>query len=61
VQRVTYKQAEQDRKRKQGAVYIYIYIYIYVKVKSSRYRPGVAQRVDRNIALLLHDSGTRRG
>jgi len=26
-----------------------------------RYRPGVAQRVDRGIALLFHDRGTRRG
>jgi hypothetical protein len=32
-----------------------------VKVKWSRYRPGVAQRVGRGIALLFHDSGTRRG
>ena len=32
-----------------------------VKVKWSRYRPGVAQRVGRCIALLLHDRGTRRG
>ena len=31
------------------------------KVKWSRYRPGVAQRVGRNIALLFHDRGTRRG
>ena len=31
-----------------------------VKVKWSRYRPGVAQRVGRGIALLLHDRGTRR-
>ena len=31
------------------------------KVKFSRYRPGVAQRVDRGIALLFHDRGTRRG
>jgi len=31
------------------------------KVKSSRYRPGVAQRVGRGIALLFHDRGTRRG
>jgi len=31
------------------------------KVKWSRYRPGVAQRVGRGIALLLHDHGTRRG
>jgi len=26
------------------------------KVKCSRYRPGVAQRVGRNIALLFHDA-----
>jgi len=31
------------------------------KVKRSRYRPGVAQRVGRGIALLFHDRGTRRG
>jgi len=30
-------------------------------VKFSRYRPGVAQRVGRGIALLLDDRGTRRG
>jgi len=32
-----------------------------VKVKFSRYRSGVAQRVGRDIALLFHDRGTRRG
>ena len=32
-----------------------------VKVKWSRYRPGVAQKVGRGIALLFHDRGTRRG
>ena len=32
-----------------------------VKVKRSRYRPGVAQRVGRGIALLFHYRGTRRG
>jgi hypothetical protein len=31
------------------------------KVKLSRYRPVVAQRVGRDIALLFHDRGTRRG
>jgi hypothetical protein len=31
-----------------------------VKVKWSRYRPGVAQRVGRGIALLFHDRGTGR-
>ena len=34
---------------------------IYIKVKWSRYRPGLAQRVGRGIALLFHDRGTRRG
>ena len=33
---------------------------IIVKVKWSCYRPGVAQRVGRGIALLFHDRGTRR-
>ena len=33
---------------------------IYIKVKWSGYRPGVAQRVGRGIALLFHDRGTRR-
>jgi len=32
-----------------------------VKVKFCRYRPGVAQRMGRGIALLFHDRGTRRG
>ena len=32
-----------------------------VKVKWPHYRPGVAQRVGRGIALLFHDHGTRRG
>ena len=32
-----------------------------VKVKWPLYRPGVAQRVGRGIALLFHDHGTRRG
>ena len=31
------------------------------KLKWFRYRPGVAQRVGRVIALLFHDRGTRRG
>jgi len=31
------------------------------KVEFSRYKPGVAQRVGRGIALLFHDRGTRRG
>ena len=32
-----------------------------VMVQCSRYRPGVAQRVGRGIALLFRDRGTRRG
>ena len=40
---------------------MHTHIYVYKKVKFSRYRPGVAQRVDRGIALLFHDRGTRRG
>ena len=32
-----------------------------VKGKVIRYRPDVAQRVGRGIALLFHDRGTRRG
>ena len=32
-----------------------------LKVKCSRYRPGVAQRVGRSIALPFHDQSTRRG
>ena len=36
------------------------YNYSEKSVKSSRYRPGVAQRVSRGIALLFHDRGTRR-
>ena len=35
-------------------------INIKVKVKWSRYRPGVAQRVGRGLALLFHDRDTRR-
>ena len=31
------------------------------KVKGFRYRPGVAQRVGRGIAVLFHDRGTRGG
>jgi len=39
----------------------YIYIYIYKKIKLSRYRPDMAQRVGRGMALLFHDCGTRKG
>jgi len=34
---------------------------VWVKVTFSLYRPGMAQRVGRGIALLFHDRGTRRG
>jgi hypothetical protein len=34
---------------------------ILLYVKCSCYRPGVAQKVGRGIALLFHDCGTRRG
>ena len=40
---------------------MYNVVYSKKKVKWSRYRAGVAQRVGRGIALLLHDRGTRRG
>jgi len=36
-------------------------VFITLKVKWSRYRPSVAQRLGRGIALLFHDCGTRRG
>ena len=32
-----------------------------IKVKLSRYRPGVAHRLGRGMALFFHDRGTRRG
>jgi len=31
------------------------------KGKGFRYRPGLAQRVGRGIALVFHDCGNRRG
>ena len=40
---------------------LYMAINNEVKLKCPRYRPGVAQRVGRGIALLFHDCGTRRG
>jgi len=39
----------------------FLLLWVKVKVKWSRYRPSVAQRVGRGIALLFHDRGTRRG
>ena len=43
-----------------SCIYLYMFIRMYNKVKCSRYRPGLAQRVGRGIALLFHDRGTRR-
>ena len=43
------------------ALYCCPFMYVKVKVKWSRYSPSVAQRVGRDIALLFHDRGTRRG
>ena len=43
------------------SMFMNILIHVKVKVQWSRYRPGVAQRVGRDIALLCHDRGTRRG
>jgi len=40
---------------------LYISVMKKVKVKRSRYRPDVAQRVGRGIALLFNDRGTGRG
>ena len=45
---------------KNESLCIFNYSVIKVQVKWSRYRPGVAQRVGRGIALLFHDRGTRR-
>ena len=50
-----------DRKWSKGVETHLIQFYSKGKVKCSRYRPGVAQRVGRSIALLFHDRGTRRG
>ena len=36
-------------------------LWLHGLIKCSRYRPGVAQRVGRGIALLFHDRDTRRG
>ena len=43
------------------AIVCYQCAVVKVKVMWSRYRPGVAQRVSRGIALLFHDRSTRRG
>ena len=49
-----------EKKIKKGLVSWSLSNKVRVKVKWSRYRPGVAQRVGRGIALLFHDRGTRR-
>ena len=41
-------------------VCVCVCVCVKVKAKRSRYRPGVAQRVGRSIALLFYDRGTRR-
>jgi len=41
--------------------YMWHFRFTYIKVKWSRYRPRVAQRVGRGIAVLFHDRSTRRG
>jgi len=43
-----------------ASVTMHMSILVLIKVKWSRYRPGVALRVGRGIALLFHDCGTRR-
>jgi len=40
--------------------YHFQWVWLTVKVKFSRYRPGVAQRVGRRIAVLFHDCSTIR-
>jgi len=45
-------------------ILLYFFLYNlqgYKKVNFSCYRPGVAQRVGRGIALFFHDRGIRRG
>jgi len=37
-----------------------MHVKLKTKLKWSRYRPGVAERLGRGIALLYHDRGTRR-
>jgi len=44
-----------------GPINVRLNIGYLLKVKWSRYRPGLAQRVCKGIALLFHDHNTRRG
>ena len=44
-----------------GTLSYLLVLVTWIKATWSRYRPGVAQRVGRGIALLFHDRGTRRG
>ena len=46
---------------KEGLASVSLNTVVCKKAKCCRYRPGVAQRVGRGIALLFHDCGTRRG
>ena len=46
---------------KHQEVKLKVKVHVKVKAKCSRYKPGVAQRVGRGIALLFYDRGTRRG
>ena len=62
IEPVTFRFAAQHLNHRPTAVIlIFFSIEVKVKVKFSRYKPGVAQRVDRGIALLFHDRGTRSG
>jgi len=56
-----YKTADQNEHSHLILTSIPCILVLKVKVKWSGYRPGVAQRVGRGIALLFHDSDTRRG
>ena len=58
--RVDHVQKIRDRKQRMD-IRKYSFVNKKVKVKFSRYRPGVAQRVGRGIALLFHDRAARRG
>jgi len=56
-----YNQTKQGTYKSLGNVFPYSLDIKVKKVKWSRYRPGVAQRVRRGMALLFHDRSTRRG
>ena len=50
-----------SKKHSKVAVFILMMTGVKVNAKWSCYRPGVAQRVGRGIALLFHDRSARRG